>query len=116
MYPLESAPSSSKLFREWLGMAADVRLLSQTDLDDFLNRGCGSLTLGDKRDLRAAVQELQERGKRRCSLFFFLKVYFFVCLYFLEIRKWQVKRLKGIVFVHDLSRKDIAYDYLSFDS
>ena len=73
MYPLESAPSSSKLFREWLGMAADVRLLSQTDLDDFLNRGCGSLTLGDKRDLRAAVQELQERGKRCCSLFFFLK-------------------------------------------
>ena len=64
----------------------DVRFLSQRDLDSFLNRGF--LTLGDKRDLRAAVQE---RGKMTSEMLFMVSsLSVFVSISW----KWQVKRLK----------------------
>jgi len=65
LHGLFSKELARSLLAEGIKTLDDLQLLSQTDLDDFLNRGCGSLTLGDKRDLRAAVQELQERGAKR---------------------------------------------------
>ena len=93
-----------RLFCEWLRMSGScLRRISTTsstvDLDLWRWATRGIYVLQCKREARDVVH-------------FFLKLYFFVSISW----KRQVKRLKGIVFVHDSSRKDIGYDCMSFDS
>ena len=65
------------------------------------------------REERSTCCSARERQEMLFMNFFHcLSLSFFVCISW----KWQVKRLKWIVFVDDLSRKAIAYDCMSFDS